>query len=62
MLFDSLFKQLIHHSKILGDNMNLKKGFIRVIATAGVVGATVVVANVLNHSLAVEFYNGHIMM
>lgn len=39
--------------------MNIKKGFLIVLATVGVVGATVVVANVINPRIAVEFYNGH---
>lgn len=39
--------------------MNIKKWFVIAIATADVVGATVVVANVLNPRIAVEFYNGH---
>ncbi len=39
--------------------MNIKKGFLIVLASAGVIGASVVVANVLSPRIAVEFYKGH---
>lgn len=39
--------------------MNIKKGFLIALATVGVIGATVVVANVISPRIAVEFYSGH---
>lgn len=39
--------------------MNIKKGFLIALTIVGVIGATVVVANVLNPRIAIEFYSGH---
>lgn len=39
--------------------MNIKKILIFALILAGVIGATVVVANVINQRVAVTFYSGH---